>query len=76
MAPLMAGWLFHVVPVSDQDVLVIDVNVPPLVLPELPLIVRIRSLALVTGSVRPLTVNFRKLRRTGELSTTNCVEVP
>ena len=76
VTPSMAGWLFHVVPVSDQVVLVIDLNTPPLLLPASPSIVRIRSVALVIGWVSPLTVNFRKLRRTGELPTTNCVEVP
>src|SRR5262245_47151367 len=76
LAPSMAGLLFQVVPVSDHVVLVIALNVPPVLLPLLPLMVRMRSLALVTGSVSPLTVNFRNDWRTGELSTTNWAEVP
>ena len=76
VAPSMAGWLFQVVPVSDHDVLEIARNVPPAGLPELPLIVRSRILALVTVPLTPETVNRRNERRTGELSTTSWVDVP
>ena len=76
VAPSMVGWLFQVVPVSDQVVLDMRRNVPPASLPLLPLIVRSRSLAPVTVPLTPLTVKRRNERRTGELSTTICVDVP
>src|SRR6266508_4063601 len=70
VGPSIAGWLFQVTPVSDHVVLVMDRSVPPFGLPPLPMSSTwMRSLALATGSVRPPTVNRRKVRRTGELST-------
>ena len=76
VAPSIKGLLFQVVPVSDHVVLVINFQVPPLLLPLFPLIVWMRSFAFVTACVRPLIVNLRNDKRTGELSTTNCVDVP
>src|SRR6266511_2653421 len=70
VGPSIAGWLFQVTPVSDHVVLVMNRSVPPFGLPPLPMSSTwMRSLALATGSVRPPTVNRRKVRRTGELST-------
>ena len=58
--PSMAGWAFQVTAVSDQVVLDISFQVPPLLL-SAPATSSTwsRSLALVTGSVSPLTVNLR-----------------
>src|SRR5262249_7827630 len=77
VAPSMVGWLFQVTAVSDQVVLVIPATEPPLELPA-PLTSRtgIRSVALVTGSVKPLTVKLMNVLRTGELSTTTSTAVP
>jgi hypothetical protein len=58
-----AGWLSQVIPVSDQVVSLTACSVPPAGLLALWMsVVWIRSLALVTGSTRPLVVNFMRRR--------------
>ena len=75
--PSMAGWLFQVIPVSDQVVLLRLRTVPPAGLPPLEMSSTwSRSLALVTVPLIPDTVNRTNVRRTGELSTSNWPDVP
>jgi hypothetical protein len=77
VAPSMAGWAFQVTAVSDQVVSVIVWNVPPFELLALfTLATWMRSFALVTGGVKPVTVNLTNVLSTGELSTLSWVALP
>src|SRR5262245_31465988 len=77
VAPSMAGWLFQVVAVSDQVVLLTSRTVPPTELPPPPTLSTCsRNVTPVIGSLTPDTVKRRNVRRTGELSTCSWAAVP